>query len=295
MHDERVGKEELTNEERVKKALERTTGFPLELEVGSILRSRGYQVYGNQLFNDGELIREIDLEALLPVEESWIEQKWHMSSNLAIECKMSKKYSWVFHRNIDTGRYAICAQMIDPICLKFDRQNHLVHLGVFERYFREHICSSHTVLDAADGRVPSHDDIFDAINKVTKFVSYRLAEIRKAYGSARRDMIFFFPAIVFDGPLYESEHRSGALSVKAVDRTILRAGVISSLSGRLWPMYIDIIRRDRFASFLSFIESKTNSVNEMLANKKVRNILEKARSAADLVSSCRIVDLIGRY
>jgi len=212
-----------------------------------------------------------------------------------IECKMSRKYSWVFYRNVDTERRAMCAQTIDPICLRFDRQNHLLYLGLFERYFTEHVCSSHTVLDAADGRVASRDDIFDAVNKVSKFVSYRLAGIRNAYGPSRRDMIFFFPVIVFDGPIYESEHRSGALYVKAVDRTILRVGVVSCLSGRLSPMYIDVIRRDRFASLLSFIESKTNSVNGMLANKKVRDILEKARSAADLMSSCREVGLIARY
>jgi hypothetical protein len=289
---EKENSEELTNEERIKSMLDKTTGFPLELEIASILRSKGYQVYQNQLFEDEGTIREIDIEAILPTERSVIEQKWCLLSNLVVECKMSKKYSWVFYRNVDSLMIAECAQEIDPISLKFDRQNHLFHFGLFDRYFSEHVCSSRTVLDAAKGRVADRDDIFDAVNKVSRCVKRRLEEVRKAYRPDRGQMLFFFPVIVFDGPVYEAEHRSGTLSVKAVNKTILRVSVVSPLSGRLSAMYIDVVRGGHFASLISLIESKTNSVNETLTHKRIATMLDRASSAAGVKSSCQAVDLI---
>jgi hypothetical protein len=293
--DAAIGGQELPEEERIRKALEKTTGFPLEQEVANVLRSRKYQVYGSQLFEDGEKIREVDIQAIMPPKESLVEQKWFVISNPVIECKMTREYAWIFYQNVDTMTIISCGQEIDPICLKFDRQNHLLFLGLFGRYAGGEVCSSHTVLDAKRGRPVGHDDIFDAVSKLSGFIRHDLKVLRESYRPDRRDIIFFFPVIVFDGPMYQAGYTSGALSVRAVDAIILKTSIVSPLSGRLLPMYIDVVRRDRFPTLLTSIESTTDSANEMLANRKVRAILERARSAAGVRSSCRAVDLLAKY
>jgi hypothetical protein len=295
--DAAIGRKELADEERIKKALQKTTGFPLEQEIANVLLSRNHVVFGNVLFEDGERVKEIDIEAILHVADSCFEQKWFVTPFLPIECKMTRKYTWVFYRNVDTQRHVSCAQEMDPVCLKFDRQNHLLYLGLFRHYAeeRDRICSSHTVLDASRGRPGGRDDVFDAVSKVGKFVTNRLQMLRDKYRPDRRDIFFFFPVIVFDGPMYQAEYRSGAMSVRAADAVILQTSIVSPLSGQVSPLYIDVVRRDRFPALLTSIESTADSANEMLANRKVRAILERARRAADVLSSCRTIDLIAKY
>jgi len=83
---------------RIKDALKKT-GFTLELEVSAVLTRRHYEVWGNQFFEHDGKIKEIDMIAWMPNPSSRSQRKWSLNPCVVIECKMSQRYAWVFHRS----------------------------------------------------------------------------------------------------------------------------------------------------------------------------------------------------
>lgn len=90
-------------EEYLKKQLERT-GYPLEIEISSILDKRGWIPFNNDFFLDESgKEREIDINAVramgriggfLPIDRSI--EPFFTGFNLVIECKKSTDWAWTF-------------------------------------------------------------------------------------------------------------------------------------------------------------------------------------------------------
>lgn len=86
--------------EFIKEEIEKS-GFPLEIEMASILEKDGWEVLPSSYYldKDEKKWREIDIKAYKSIDQSSDSKSiepYHLSLALIIECKMSKKYAWVF-------------------------------------------------------------------------------------------------------------------------------------------------------------------------------------------------------
>jgi hypothetical protein len=219
--------------DRIRKALE-TTGFPLELQVSEILRRRRYEIYGNQFYEVGDKIKEIDMEALIPARVPESDKIWCLNPEIVIECKMSKKYCWVFHRNYTVVGHFELAQAIDIITLRHGYvYRRLGEILRFQHYYDSHVATTFAVLDVEKGRLSDRDEIFDSVSKLNQFVKYRVEGLMEYFSGDRRDIIFFFPVIVFDGMIYEADHKAGKLSILPIDSIVLETRTLSPITGQV--------------------------------------------------------------
>jgi hypothetical protein len=259
-----------TETDRIEKAL-MTTGFPLELKVAEILRRREYEIYGNQFFEIDDKIKEIDMEAWIPVKIPDSYRIWCLNPEIVIECKMSKKYSWVFHRSHTVVGHSDLAQGIDAITLKHGHGHGLLgDILSFEHYYESHVAGTFAVLDVERGRLSERDEVFDSTSKLSQFVNYRVENLMRYFGHDRRDILFFFPVLVFDGMIYEADYDGGELSILPIDSIVLEARTISPITGRLAPMYVDIVTSGHFENHLGIIEREIKLASRHLNKDAVQ-------------------------
>ena len=84
----------------IKKEIERS-GFPLEIEVSSILKEDGWEVLPSSIYfdEDEKSWREIDIKAYKSADSSSQNESikpYRLTLALIIECKKSEKFAWVF-------------------------------------------------------------------------------------------------------------------------------------------------------------------------------------------------------
>lgn len=271
----------------IKEALLRS-GYPLEIEISSILRKREYEVTPKSPFfdKDEQKTRELDIMAHVGkrslFDRKTMEQSgWYLNPFLTIECKKSMVYSWVFFRSdppamtfdighsIDIltekrGHYdSMCGEMLKNCA------SELLH------YYSKHIVGSYEQVKLG-GRDKGKDMILDAISKTTKFIDYTMNRLKRffTFESIRKDIIFFFPLIVFDGELYEASFGK-TLELKEAKHLIYETRYFPTLTRSLSPMYIDIVRKDYLDKALSLIENDISRINNYLADPKSQNELSK--------------------
>jgi hypothetical protein len=257
----------------ISRVLQRT-GFPLELEISAILTKRRYEIYGNQFFEDNGKVREVDMEAGIPLGPPRSVQRWHFNPNVVIECKMSQKHVWVFHRNHTVVGHGDISHGIDAIALKRKDFDHLAE--VLDLHYTNHdVASTFAIIDPKDESLGERDEIFDASSKLCKFVNYRSNGLRKFFDNERRDIVFYFPIIVFDGRMYEADFTPEGLSLKPIESMVMETRTISAVIGRLAPMYIDVVTKAQFEKHLAMIEAEVRVVAKKLSHKKTQVQLNK--------------------
>lgn len=257
----------------IKKALGKT-GFPFEQEIFNILRKRDYESQGSQFFEDSGKTREIDVEAGIPIKPPHSEYEWFVNPQIAIECKKSETRCWIFYKSDTTVGHFDIAHGIDAIARKAGYN----HLGiVFEglHYTKRDVASSFSIVDLGKGRISPRDDIFDAMIKLTRFVNYRLKGLKEFFDDDRRDIVFYFPVIVFDGKIYEAYFEAGMLSVWPINAIVLETRIVSSVTGKLSPMYIDVVTKSEFENLLSLIEAEVRVANNNLRGPKTRTMMNQ--------------------
>lgn len=257
----------------IREALQKT-GFPLELEVSAILAKRKYDVWGSQFFErDGKII-EIDMEAIMPIQPLGSMKRWHLNPSVAIECKMSRKYSWVFHKSDTSVGHCAISHGLDALALKHKNFQHLCQV-LDLHYSGGDVASTFAVVDPKTQKLSTRDEIFDAVNKLREFVNYRSLQLLPHFASQRRDIIFYFPMVVFDGMLYEGGMGTGRLSVTPINSIVLETRTASCVTGRLDPMYIDVVTRNQFVRHLSMIEEETRKAAKKLSSKRTQDFLNR--------------------
>lgn len=283
--------------EFIKKQLLRS-GFPLQLEVSSILRKRDYEVSNGVYFfdDDEKKAREFDIEAVLPHDVTppsgfKREEFWVFNPQVAIECKKSAVYKWVFFRSEPIGAWFDIGHSIDALTEKLGYLKSVcgqVLSNSFLHYYKED-----TIFVGAyqqvklekkkKGEKDGKDAILDAISKIIKFMNYRFQKLRIFFAEdpSRRDILFYFPLIVFDGELYEASFGK-TLELKESRHLVYETRYLSSLTKSLVPLYIDIVRKDAFEEILSIIEKDVCHIDEYLKKpepqEKLSQILERART-----------------
>lgn len=270
------------------------SGFPLQMEISSILRKRNYDVTNGVYFfdNDGKKARELDIEAIPSLDailDSQLDnEKWFFSPFVLIECKKSDAYSWVFFRSEPVNLFYDIGHSIDILTEKLGYSKSicfevLSHLGL--HYYRERAIFTSAYQQISLGKKAKDykkgkDAILDAFSKIIKFMNYRFQHLAGFFvtDSSRRDIVFHFPLIVFEGELYEASFGK-TLELKESRHLVYETRYLSSLTKSLVPLYIDIVRKDAIEEVSSIIEKEVYDINEYLkkpeSQKQLSAILEK--------------------
>jgi len=263
------------NADSLKKTL-MTTGFPLELQVAEVLRRRKYEIYGNQFFEIDNTIKEIDMEAWVPVKVPDSSDIWCLNPEVVVECKMSKKYSWVFHVSHTVIAHSDLAQGINAFSVKPGYGHGLpgsVDILHFDHYYESHVASTFAVLDPERERRAERDEVFTSTSKLSQFVNYRVKNLMEFFDDDRRDIMFFFPMLVFDGMIYEADYKDRQLSISPIDSIVLETRTISPITGRLSPMYVDVVTSSHFERQLAIIEGEVKAASRRLTKDTMQAMI----------------------
>lgn len=266
------------------------------METSSILRKRDYEVYNGVYFfdNDEKKPREFDIEAALPHDaicpsEFETDDSWFFSPFVSIECKKSAVYSWVFFRSRPIAAWYDIGHSIDVLTEKLGYLKSACG-EVLTKGFLPHYRRKDTIIVSAYQQVKlkkraknegdGKDAILDAISKIIKFMNYQFQNLKRFFtiDSPRRDMLFYFPLIVFDGELYEASFGK-TLELKESRHLVYETRYLSSLTKSMVPLYIDIVRKDSIKEILSIIEAEAYDINVYLkkpeSQKQLSMILDK--------------------
>jgi hypothetical protein len=252
------------------------TGFPLELQISDILNRRGYEVQGNPFYEDEGKIREVDMVALSPILRTpKSEDEWVLNPSVAIECKMSKELSWVFYKGSPIEAHSMLAQGIDALLL---RHGSAPIASVFPslHYWTDDVAFTCTVIHPKKGRAENNNEIFQPASQLSNYINYELSRLKPFYDDTRHDIIFYFPIVVFDGLMYLASYDSRGLAIKPIGSVVMERRIVSSVTGLMTPMYIDIVTRTRFEEHMSMIEKEIKSAETQLAKKRTQSLLTRS-------------------
>jgi hypothetical protein len=258
------------------------TGFPLELEIYSILWSKNWIPTAQDFYfdEDEKKGRYIDIsgfempqfnkemEIINPTEPLWI------TYNLAIECKKSIKENWVFFPiddyYVDHSGQAY-STMKEEHGMNF--WNYLAGQG-FGHYNPSNIKISSLYTHFPKG----NDEIFEASMQLIKYISYEKSKIKPRKKSVNAP-IFWFPIIVFDGKIWNVFFKDGKLDeIKESKHTILKCRYRSYFTGEIEGFCIDVINKKYFIDLLKIIELDIVELTDILLKdnkKELKSIIKK--------------------
>jgi hypothetical protein len=267
-----------------------TEGYLLEMEIAATLRRRRYDVHKSAYYFDADenIGRELDMLAdpdLLQLPPVLVDRDdfWHISPRLLVECKKTRAYYSVFYRSEPVVGHFDIGHSIDVTTARLgygESACYQILAGAGNlHYLRSglHMVSEHQQIPCKDqsGKSKAKNLIFDSIMKIVKYMNYEFLRLRPFFRekSARKDIVFFFPVIVFDGELYEVSYKRN-LSIEPVRRLIYETNYSSNLTTGLVPSYIDIVRKDAIESCLDDIERDVRRLNEYMEKPDVQTQLD---------------------
>lgn len=263
------------------------SGYPLEVAIHSELEPIWIVKHDAYFLDDEEnKSRLLDIHAFA---NPFIEPRKRLLKdgiepfvpvfNLAIECKKSEDYAWVFF-TLPTGetRFLADGQYLDdfqPLSLSnlFFLLDPLLHYSDFSRFASPF---SEVKLGKPSGK-RSRNEIYEGVNQLVKFVSYQIAVQfetwkgdRIAVNNLRESlrMFFFFPILVFDGRLYEAVVEKGDIELRDSDHVVLERHHKPSYSATPLTYKIDIAKREFFPDLVRIIERDIERIQEEFVQNK---------------------------
>jgi hypothetical protein len=266
--------------EKIKK-----TGFPLEIEISSLLRDRWDVLYRETFFDrDGKKMRDIDLRASYPFDLTKMLPLW-LYVELDIECKKNENFAWIFftvpmeyapEESID-GQYLdelqIRMKSSDPTQLRdIILGETSLHYHRFERFavaFDE-VYLKGTKHEHAKGK----REIFEAENQLKKFIIYTNEKCLEEKPPEAKRIFVYFPCIVFDGKIFEAIVERGKLELKRCNHLILTTQYRPSYS--IWEQnfLIDIVHKSYFKYYLEKITRNIKALTETTLRNRDKLIKE---------------------
>ena len=265
----------------IREELEKT-GFPLELEIYSILWNDDWIPTTQDFYfdEDEQKGRFIDISS---IQMPKFTQTWeiinplkplYISYNLAIECKKSSEDNWVFfpiddyYVNHDGQTHSTIRDKINNVSF----WNHITGQG-FAHYnpTKNKIASLYTIFPKGK------NDIFEATMQLIKYISYEKSKIKPRNGKNDIQSLWF-PIIVFDGKMWNVFFKDGILNeIKESNHTILKCRYRSNITGDAEGYCIDVVNKKYFVDILKIIKNDIDElVNDLLKNNKkgLKNIIK---------------------
>jgi hypothetical protein len=188
---------------------------------------------------------------------------------------MSKELSWVFYKGSPVEAHSMLAQGIDALLFRHELAR-IADVFPSLHYWTDDVAFTCTVIHPKKGRAENNNEIFHPASQLSNYINYELTRVKPFYDGTRRDIIFYFPIVVFDGPMYLASYDSGGLAIKPIGSMVMERRIVSSVTGLMMPMYIDIVTRTRFEDHLSMIEKEIKSAEKHLAKKRTQALLTRS-------------------
>lgn len=275
--------------EYLKKEIKKT-GYPLEIEISSIL-DRGWAVFNTDSYFDRDegKLRDIDIRA------DKIYNKHTpiiLSTSLVVECKKSEDFAWVFFtRPLDFDHWDVSEQYLDELQIRCKSSRPIqlrellletskLHYKEFER-----VSVSYDAFPFKAKKTEYEGkkrEIFEAQNQLKKYICYTNEQsVKERYeGISRFD--FHFPCIVFHGQMYEATFEGRKMEVTSRKHILLTTQYRPSYSVWEEGFLIDVVHRTYFRNYLRKVRKDIKSLQDIFAQKK-ETINERLTEAEFLI------------
>jgi hypothetical protein len=269
------------------------TGYPLEIEISSLLDKR-WDVINTDTYvdRDENKIKDIDIHASSYL---FVNDQIDFTSHLTIECKKSDYLNWVFFtRPLEKDYMDVNGHYLDAEQRFCQRFNTITLLNLLLEPLQLHYWDSKRVavcykefIKKADGETKEVKEelkrkpIFEAQNQVKKFIYDHILNGIKDEGYPCF-VDFYFPCIAFDGNMFEAIVENGKISLKETNHIVL-ATSIPSISNHFYMKYlIDVVRKDFVRDYLKIIESDIQTLADRINTQceKALNIIGRAGAEA---------------
>ena len=245
------------------------TGFPLEMEILSLLNSGNWFATPSDYYFDSDLniAREIDIRASFKGKKKTSDFEVHPF--LAVECKKSETHAWVFFEGrLKSGRFSCTGQYADFI--KSQNVGSCFHLLQFMQsnlIYEGKKCVSMSYKEIKLQKIErggNLNEIFEAINQVVKYVSFEIGNYLDSYINRKFDAtscVIFYPIIVFDGELYYAKLKNTNVSLRRVANLLFVTFFRPKYAAHRVPFLIDIVTSKFFPTYLADLEKKIDGLN----------------------------------
>lgn len=304
-----TSEENNTLEKHLIKQIKRS-GYPLEIETSEILESRHFVVFNSEYYFDEEAQKGRDLDIYaLPLDPDPMNEAilpFNLRLELAIECKKSDAYAWVFYTRprLPMSSIYIEGQLTTTFPKRkkwsadsaewfFETECLKLH---YDRFDRIAIAYDELKKDKANEKAGSHrNEIFEATNQLVKFVNYLNHRTEKRVSeppvdSPYRELIMIlFPVIVFDGDLFEVFFKGKEPMLWKTKHILLSTHRYCPYCKESKSFTIDIVHRSYLEEFTDLLITYFTKLNSIFLEKhddllkKIGNdraILEKEKETA---------------
>ena len=283
------------------------SGFPLEIEVLSILNSArrnqrlkgmDFSVGSYYLDKDKNIGRELDISVKIPVKYRG-EFKGKKSDligiflHLLIQCKKVPGNAWVFFKTPqELVPVPQCTSVLDS--LEWIPRSNTAFAYLPDLHYRKTVNATardEYVLEKKRSNGLT-DNLFDAIITLAKATSYQLEtntqdlmSTLKRFKNVSTYVVsyisVYYPIIIFDGKMYLAEPTSeyGEMEPTPTDHVCLFFDYISGSCDI--DLYVDIVQREAFGKYLQNVVSDVETFQDALeteAGVEFRQEVEKALS-----------------
>jgi len=302
-------------EEYLKKQLQRT-GYPLEIEISSILDKKGWVPFNNELFLDETGIeREIDIHAVrsrvrIGRSTNKSEETFYTDFNLVIECKKSADWTWIFFTRptmvtcgahfFFSGQYLDFLQALTGNTQGLKDRIFSVENSHYDNF--RNVASTYTEIKTSNQMKTNirtdtrKKEIFEGINQLTGFLNYDMLHRRLFIKEKPKPLVivFYFAVIVFDGKLYEAITKEGELELKEQKHILLHVQRYSKYLGTRLFFSIDIVKKEYFVNYLEDLEKDMHLIREKISSNR-DSLMSYSRKIMKREKVKKlIVDLLGR-
>lgn len=276
----------------------RKTGYPLEIEISSLLDKTWQTVVNTDTYFDKDegKLRDIDIHAfdilasekMLPIS---------LRTGLVIECKKEEDFAWVFFsRPFELAIDDIDGQYVDEVqCTTKNTENYEIMETIYEKtsLHYENITRIAVSYDTfclkgkKDSFSKKKREIFEAQNQVKKYVGYTIEQMIKSSPQLGVYPIeFYFPCIVFDGAMYEAIIENGKLKLEESNHVVLSSLYRSPYSIFERGVLIDVVKKSYFKDYERLIRKDVTSLRRIV-RKNAKKFAREIERIASLVRSAR--------
>jgi hypothetical protein len=252
------------NQKRIKKIREHIlkSGFPSEVEIGTVLRKDGWLVGNQWPYRDKTTgkIRPVDILAMkFGFPQSWL------AISLLIECKKRFKGEWIFHTQEKEKEF------LPLLGTLFDLLNKIKGTTFSQKITDltpdDIMASMLSGLHLLDKTI--RIGVFSITPKGKDEFHEAVMQIISALEGMKNSMKSFiiFPSIVFTGDMFEYYQENGETKIQPINH-IQFITFIPESEG-MYPCMIDVVRKSYFNDFLRMVNRDFYILSQLIRGKTI--------------------------
>jgi len=249
------------------------SGFPLEIEVGSLFSNRSWGVNHQRIFfdDDDKKNRYVDLSA-----HKTIHQKFHkfdrLSYTVICECKKSDK-PWVFYtpptdsltKTKDLSTLAYLKYVSGPSS-NFKEPYILYHNHYVSKDPLDRIGQAYYLAFAGEPnkrKSLGYDQVYEAINQVLKATIFSVQRMKGTMSLIPYALIVYYQLIVLEGKLFQytlSDKHEAQLEPASYVKNNVDYLVSPTVEGWTDRFLIDVVTKEFLPTYLDWLDEEMETL-----------------------------------